>query len=73
MVFSNLMGLMDCAILCRTSDRSPKKVKFHRIFRGKFTYKSANFTAIFGANFAENQLVKKANFVVIFRENFVTD
>ena len=39
MVFSNPMGLMGRAILCRTSDKSPKK---------------SNFTAILGANVAEN-------------------
>ena len=73
MVFSNLMGLMDRAILCKTSDRAPKKVKFRGIFRGKFADKSADFAAIFRANIAKNQSIKKADFVVIFRENFVRD
>ena len=59
---------MDCAILFRASDRSRKKVKFHRISGDKFAKKSANFTGTLGANFAEKQSLKTADFVVIFRE-----
>ena len=69
-IFSNLM---DYTKLCRASDRSQKKVKFHGIFRGKFAKKSTDFVGIFGTNLAANQSVKKADFVVIFRENFVRD
>ena len=63
MIFSNLI---DRIILCWASDRQRKKVKFRGIFRDKFPEKSADFAGMFGANFAENQSVKKADFVVIF-------
>ena len=59
---------MDRAILFRASDRSHKKVNFHRITRDKFAKKSANFTGTLRANFTEKQSVKTADFVVIFRE-----
>ena len=62
-IFSNLM---DCTILCRASDRSRKKVKFHWIFRGKFTEKLTDFAGIFAANLAENQSVKKGRFCGYF-------
>ena len=63
-IFSNLM---DCTILCRASDRSLKKVKFHWIFRGKFTEKLTDFAGIFAANLAENQSVKKSQFCGYFQ------
>ena len=62
-IFSNLM---DCTILCRASDRSRKKVKFHGIFRGKFTEKSTDFAGIFGTDLAENQSVKKGPILWLF-------
>ena len=40
------------------SDRSRKKVKFRRIFKDKFAEKLANFTGIFGVNFADKQSIK---------------
>ena len=67
MIFANMM---DRAILCKASDRLGKKVKFHGIFRGKFTEKSADFAAIFGANFAKILLVKKGQFCGYFQGKF---
>ena len=42
------------------------QVKFRGTCRGKFAEKSTDFTGIFGANLAENQLVKKGRFCVYF-------
>ena len=69
MIFSNVM---DRAIISRASDRSRKKVKFREIFRDKFAKKSANFTGILGANFAEQhaQSVKNGGFCGYFQGKF---
>ena len=50
---------MDHTILCKASDRSPKKVKFRRILLGKLT-------GIFAANLAEHQLVKNRLILWLF-------
>ena len=47
-----------------------EKVKFRRIFRGKFLEKSANFTGNFGGNFAKKQSVKNSWFHWIFLGKF---
>ena len=47
-----------------------EKVKFRRIFRGKFLEKSANFTGNFGGNFAKKQSVKNSRFHWIFLGKF---
>ena len=69
MIFSNVI---DRAIIFRASDRSQKKVKFREIFRDKFSKKSANFTGILGANFAEKhvQSVKNGRFCGYFQGKF---
>ena len=52
-------------------DFSGKKVKFRRIFRGKFLEKSADLTGNFGAeNFAKKQSVKNSRFRWIFFGKF---
>ena len=51
-----------------------KKVKFRRIFRDRFTEKSADFAGIFRANVTENQSVKNGwlcnNFLANFTSNW---
>ena len=47
-----------------------KKVKFRRIFRGKFLEKSADFTGNFGGNFVKKQSVKSSQFRWIFVGKF---
>ena len=46
------------AFKIRASDKSGKKSKISRIFRGKFEEKSADLTGISGGNFAKKQSVK---------------
>ena len=71
-VKSPFSNVMDRAIIFRASDRSRKKVKFREIFRDKFAKKSANFTGILGANFAEKhaQSVKNGGFCGYFQGKF---
>ena len=54
----------------KASDRLWKKVKFRKIFWGKFAKKLANFARNFAANFAEKQWVKNSQFHCNFLANF---
>lgn len=54
----------------KASDRLWKKVKFRKIFWGKFAKKLANFARNFAANFAEKQWVKNSQFHCNFLGKF---